>query len=86
MFTTIEELQNNSSITYGATVKFGNKVFHTNLNWKGEFSAEIYEFTAKPDEGDFGSIETPITLVKKANEVFEDNGHALAWCYEHANK
>ena len=56
-FTTMERLQMKVSASYGAVLKFGDKVFVTDCHWKGGFTAEIYEFVETPDETGLGDIE-----------------------------
>lgn len=80
IFTTIEKLQGRVSATYGAVIKFGDKVFATDTHWKGGFTAEIYEFVETPEETGLADIECRLTSWKAAKDTFVDNGHALAWC------
>ena len=54
-FTTMERLQMKVSASYGAVIQFGDKGFVT--DWKGGFTAEIYEFVETPDETGLGDIE-----------------------------
>ena len=79
-FTTIEKLQMQVSATYGAVIKFGDRVFVTDCHWKGGFTAAIYEFVEAPDEIGVSEIECRLNLIQTADERFEDNGHAIAWC------
>lgn len=79
-FTTIEKLQTKVTATYGAVLKYGDKVLVTDIHWKGGFTAEIYEFIESPEETGLGEIECRLTPWKKASETFEDGGHAIAWC------
>ena len=79
-FTTMEKLQSSISASYGAVLKFGDKVFVTDCHWKGGFTAEIYEFVDDPDETGFGEIECRLTPWAKTEKQFVDNGHAIAWC------
>ena len=44
IFTTMERLTMQTNPTYGAVIKYGDRVFHTDLTWKGGFSARVYEF------------------------------------------
>lgn len=79
-FTTIEKLQMRVSASYGAVLKYGDKVFVTDIFWKGGFTAEIYEFVETPEETGLGDIECRLNLIDKADRTFNDNGHAIAWC------
>ena len=79
-FTTIEKLQMKVSASYGAVLKYGDKVFVTDIYWKGGFTAEIYEFVESPEETGLGEIECRLSPWKKASETFADGGHAIAWC------
>lgn len=79
-FTTMEHLQMQVSASYGAVIKFGDKVFVTDCHWKGGFTAAIYEFIETPEETGLGDIECRLHLIQTANERFVDNGHAIAWC------
>lgn len=78
--TTMEHLQMRVSATYGAVIKFGDRVFVTDCHWKGGFTAEIYEFIETPEETGLGDIECRLHLIQTATERFVDNGHAIAWC------
>ena len=80
-FTTIEMLQLAVSTTYGAVIQYGDKVFVTDITWKGGFTAMIFEFVETPEETGLGAIECRLSLLAEANEAFQDNGHALAWCF-----
>ena len=79
-FTTMEQLQAKVSASYGAVLKFGDKVFVTDCHWKGGFTAEIYEFVDEPT--DFSDIECRLAPWAKTDERFADNGHAIAWCIQ----
>ena len=81
MFTTIEKLQMQVSRSYGAVITFGDKVFVTDISYKGGFSAEIYEFVETPEETGLGDCECRLTKWTTAKETFKDNGHALEWCF-----
>lgn len=85
-FTTIEKLQMKVSASYGAVLKYGDKVFVTDIYWKGGFTAEIYEFVESPEETGLGEIECRLSPWKKASETFADGGHAIAWCMEEVNR
>jgi len=82
MFTTIEKLQSKVSASYGAVIQYGDKVFVTDIHWKGGFVAEIYEFIEFPEDTGLGDIECRLTPWAVSEQTFKDNGHAIAWCYE----
>jgi hypothetical protein len=81
-FTTIEHLQLAVSATYGAVIKYEDKVFVTDITWRGGFTAMIFEFIETPEETELGDIECRLAPWAEANETFKDNGHALKWCFE----
>ena len=85
-FTTMEKLQTNVSCTYGAVIKYGDKVCVTDLNWKGGFIAEIYEFIEFPEDTGLGDIECRLVPWAVSEDTFKDNGHALAWCFAQINQ
>ena len=85
-FTTIEKLQMRVSASYGAVLKYGDMVFVTDTFWKGGFTAEIYEFVETPEETGLGDIECRLHLIDKADKTFSDNGHAIAWAMNKAEK
>ncbi|EKX99999.1 hypothetical protein HMPREF9163_00439, partial [Selenomonas sp. oral taxon 138 str. F0429] len=39
-----------------------------------------YEMVETPEETGFADIECRLNLVEAAKELFEDGGHAMAWC------
>jgi len=80
-FTTIEKLQLKVSASYGAVIQYGDKVFVTDIHWKGGFTAAIYEFIETPEDAGVSKIECRLDLLEQAKETFKDNGHALAWCF-----
>lgn len=84
-FTTIEKLQLEVSATYGAVLQYGDKVFVTDINWQGGFTAEIFEFVEFPEDTGLGEIECRLTPWGKAEETFKDGGHAIAWCIAQIN-
>ena len=79
-FTTMEKLRMQVSATYGAVIKFGDRVFVTDSHRNGGFTAAIYEFIETPEETGLEDIECRVHLIQTATERFVDNGHALAWC------
>lgn len=80
--TSMENLQLKVS-SYGAVLKYGDKVLVTDIAWKG-FAAAVYEFVEGPEEDGLADIECRLNLLEMADEVFEDGGHAIAWCMEKA--
>ena len=78
---TIEKLQLAVSATYGAVIQYGDKVFVTDIHWKSGFTAKIYEFIESPEDTGLSPIECRLSLLAEAEETFQDNGHALAWCF-----
>ena len=73
--TTMERLQMEVSGSYGAVVKYGQKVLVTDQHYRGGFEAAVYGFV-DPTRTD---IEAPIGLEQISPMYFEDNGSALAW-------
>ena len=71
--TTMEQLEMNSN-SYGAVLKYRNKVIFAAMNYKGEILAAIYE-----SKDAHLTIESRIELDEIADQTFEDNGHAVAW-------
>lgn len=80
-FTTIENLQDSVSATYGAVIKYGDKVFVTDIAWKGGFTAKIYYFVELPKATGLSDIECKLAPFAIADETFKDNGSALQWCF-----
>ena len=78
--TTMERLSMQTNPTYGAVIKYDDRVFHTDLTWKGGYFANIYEFVDDPEETGLGDIECRLSLIAEADEEFKDSGHALEWC------
>lgn len=83
-FTTMEKLQLKVS-SRGAVLRYGNKVFVTDLTFYG-FTAEIYLFIDSPEETGLGDIECRLTPWMAAEEKFKDGGHALEWCFKQSTK
>ena len=81
-FTTIEHLQLAVSATYGAVIKYDDKVFVTDITWRGGFTAMVFEFIETSEETGLGDIECRLAPWAEAKETFKDNGHALKWCFE----
>ena len=85
-FTTMEKLQCNVSASFGAVLKYDDKVFVTDLNWRDRYIAEIWEFIETPEETGLEDCECRLELVKTSEVSFEDNGHAIAWCIQQITK
>ena len=79
-FTTMEKLSLSVSPSYGAVLKYGDKVFVTDYGYPNGFTAEIYEFVDNPEETGLDACECRLSLNKKAKQQFGDNGHAIEWC------
>ncbi len=80
--TSMENLQLKVS-SYGAVLKYGDKVLVTDSAWRG-FVAAVYEFVETPEEDGLDAVECRLSLLEMPDEVFEDGGHAIAWCMEKA--
>lgn len=80
--TTIEKLTDDLRPCYDAVLTLGDKVMVARSNYKGQYEAATYEFIDTPDDG-FDAIECRLNLHEVADEVFEDNGHAIAWAMAH---
>ena len=74
--TSMENLQLKVS-SYGAVLRYGDKVLVTDIAWKG-FAAAVYEFVESPEEDGLADIECRLNLLEMTDEVFEDGGHAIA--------
>ena len=79
-FTTMEQLQMRVSASYGAVIKFDDRVFVTDCHWKGGYYAEVYEVFETPEESGVSEIECRLSQICITEERFPDNGHAIAWC------
>ena len=77
-FTTMEHLQEKVS-SYGAVLRFNDRVFVTDITHTGKFRASIYEFVDEPGVN-FDEIECRLLLIDTSHKAFEDAGHAIAWC------
>lgn len=83
--TTMERLQM-ATDSYGAVVRYGNLVIATSYSWHkgGAYGndARIYRLTETPSENPWQGksfIECDLELIKQADQIFPDDGHALAW-------
>ena len=77
--TTMENLWSEGCAEQGAVLKYNDKVMVTGLSWKG-FEAAVYEFVETPEDTGLGDIECSLNLIESSKEVYEDGGHAMAWC------
>lgn len=80
VFTTMEKLSLAVSPSYGAVLKYGDKVFVTDCGHPNGFTAEIYEFVDDPEETGLDAYECRLSRIKTAEQLFKDNGHAIEWC------
>ena len=78
--TTMEQLKNKVSVTYGAVLQYGPLVLVTDIFYQGGFIAEIYEFVETPEEAGVGEIECRLNFCEKAEKIFRDGGQAFEWC------
>lgn len=83
--TTMERLQM-ATDSYGAVVRYGNLVIATSYSWhKGGVygnDARIYRLTETSSENPWQGksfIECGLELIKQADQIFPDDGHALSW-------
>ena len=85
-FTTIEILQSRVSASYGVVIQFNDKVFVSDLTFRGGYRADIYEFIETPEETGLDDVECRLSPWAKSKKTFEDNGHAIKWCFEQVRK
>lgn len=76
MFTTMEKLQMEAN-SRDSVIRFGDHVIYAYHDFKGEYTALIYEFIDEPGV-EFDEIECRITLIDR-KESFADGGHAIQW-------
>lgn len=84
--TTMEQLNESIRICYGSVVKYGDHVLVTDITYKGDYTADIYEFIETPEETGFGEIECRLNHIGRADQTFPDSGHALAWAIDQVNR
>ena len=77
--TTMEKLETYDYATQGAVLKYGDHALVVGFEGRG-YHAAVYEFVDTPEETGLGDIECRLNLVETAGELFEDGGHAMAWC------
>lgn len=85
-FTTMEQLSDKVSATYGAVLQYGPLLLVTDIFYQGGFTAEIYEFVESPEEAGVGDIECRLNFCEKSEEIFLDGGRALEWCLKRAKE
>ena len=76
---TMESLEARGYATMGAVLKHGGHVLVVGMETRG-YHAAVYEFIETPEETGLGSIECRLGLAEAADGLFEDGGHAMAWC------
>lgn len=68
----------NLACAWSCTVNYGNKVLLAGYYFSGwdanNYFGAVYEYTTADH-----TCEGEIKLTSVSNEMFEDNGHALAW-------
>ena len=77
--TTMEKLETYDYATQGAVLKYGDHALVVGFEGRG-YHAAVYEFIDTPEETGLGDIECMLNLVETAGELFDDGGHAMAWC------
>ena len=76
---TIENLEMYLGVGYGHVIQFGQYAIATDVSYRGNYFAAIYEMVETPEETGLSAIECRIQLIKTAKETFEDAGHAIQW-------
>jgi NAD(P)-dependent dehydrogenase (short-subunit alcohol dehydrogenase family) len=85
-FGRIDILVNNAGIIADAMfhkmteVQWKERVFVTDMDRYGKYSAKIYETVDLEDAP--SRIEARLSLIKEADESFPDSGHAIKWCFK----
>ena len=90
--TTMEQLQM-ATDSYGTVITYGDFVLASTYRHLGKGrignDARVYKLAQQPIGGwepDARSfIECELALIAKADELFEDTGHAIAWALAHTN-
>ena len=90
--TTMEQLQM-ATDSYGTVIAYGDFVLASTYRHLGKgrigHDARVYKLAQQPIGGwgpDARSfIECELALIAKADELFEDTGHAIAWALAHTN-
>lgn len=68
----------------GAVLKYGERVLATALT-EGGFTAAIYEFIETEEETGLSYVECRLGFRTSAPMLFDDNGDAIKWCFDHLN-
>ena len=76
---TMEKLEEMRFSTCGAVLRHGEQILVVGREFRG-FHAAVYEMIETPEETGLTDIECRLNLVEAATELFEDGGHAMAWC------
>ena len=79
---TMEKLEEMRFSTCGAVLRYGEQVLVVGRECRG-FHAAVYEMVETSEETGFADIECRLNLVEAAAKLFEDGGHAMAWCMAH---
>lgn len=78
MFTTLENIRSEHPIA----MQHGDRVIVAAHTWKKDqglgIQGRIYEFIDEPG-GEFAAIECRLQLIAQSNELFTDEGSAIAW-------
>ena len=82
-YTTMEMLRKHVSPVNGIVMRYGDRVFVSDLVPEGGFCAYVYRFTGKP-KPNVQEHEQRLSLDAVADETFADSGHAIAWCFAQA--
>jgi hypothetical protein len=79
-FTTIEMLQKHVSPVNGVVMRYGDRVFVSDVIPEGGYCAYVYRFVGEPKPNG-QDHEQRLSLEAVADETFPDSGHAIAWCF-----
>ncbi|AWG03418.1 Nmad4 family putative nucleotide modification protein [Trueperella pyogenes] len=78
MFTTLEKIQ----MEHPIAMRHGNRVIVAAHTWKKDqglgVQGRIYEFIDEPSV-EFSALECRLELVAESDELFTDEGTAIAW-------
>ena len=82
-YTTMEMLRKHVSPVNGIVMRYGDRVFVSDLVPEGGFCAYVYRFTGKPKPNG-QDHEQRLSLEAVAETSFPDSGHAIEWCFAQA--
>ena len=82
-YTTMEMLRKHVSPVNGIVMRYGNRVFVSDVVPEGGFCAYVYRFTGKPKPNG-QDHEQRLSLEAVAETSFPDSGHAIEWCFAQA--